>query len=105
VLYGIVIFPMLANSTQWQDLPAQNEPGSSICRFYDNSKKGYPQFQKNCRSVEYTADSTFMKDTRLSIYPRRRRDTHAAGPFYSIDLEYAVSQADGNLRQTENQSI
>src|SRR4028118_2395297 len=30
VLYGLVISPMLTNSTQWQDLPAQNEPGYSI---------------------------------------------------------------------------
>ena len=33
---------------------------SAISRFYDNckkgipGKKGYPQFQKNCRSVKYT---------------------------------------------------
>ena len=56
---------MLTNSTQWQDLPAQNEPGSSISGFYDNCKKGIHSSIK-------------------------------------IAALLSISQADGNLRQTEN---
>src|SRR4028118_2261700 len=67
VLYGLVISPMLTNSTQWQDLPAQNEPGSSISRFYDNCKKGNLQFQKNCRSVEYKSSGWKLASDRKSI--------------------------------------
>ena len=64
---------MLTNSTQWLDLPAQNEPGSSISRFYDNckkgnpGKKGYPQFQKNCRSVEYKSSGWKLASDCKSI--------------------------------------
>jgi putative transposase len=65
--------PMLTNSTQWLDLPAQNEPGSSISRFYDNckqgnpGKKGYLQFQKNCRSVEYKSSGWKLASDPKSI--------------------------------------
>jgi putative transposase len=54
-----MIFPLLTNSTQWQDLPSAERAGSSISRFYDKckkgiaGKKGYPPFQKDCDSVEY----------------------------------------------------
>jgi len=73
MLYGLVISPMLTNSTQWQDLPAQNEPGSSTSRFYDNckkgnpGKKGYPEFQKNCRSVEYKSSGWKLASDGKSI--------------------------------------
>ena len=46
---------------------------SSICRFYDNckksipGKKGYPQFQKDCRSVEYKTTGWKLADDRKSI--------------------------------------
>jgi putative transposase len=58
---------MLTNSTQWQDLPAQNEPGPSISRFYDNCKKGNPQFHKNCRSVEYKSSGWKLASDGKSI--------------------------------------
>jgi putative transposase len=67
------ISPMLTNSTQCQDWPAQNERGSSISRFYDNCKKGNPgkkgylQFQKNCRSVEYKSTGWKLASDRKSI--------------------------------------
>jgi putative transposase len=44
--------------------------GSAISRFYDNckkgilGKKGYPQFQKNCRSVEYKTSGWQLADDR-----------------------------------------
>jgi len=47
--------------------------GSAISRFYDNckkgipGKKGYPQFQKNCRSVEYKTSGWKLADDRKSI--------------------------------------
>jgi len=46
---------------------------SSISRFYDNCKKGvagkkaYPQFQKDCRSVEYKSTGWKLADDRKSI--------------------------------------
>jgi putative transposase len=46
---------------------------SSISRFYDNCKKGipglkgYPQFQKDCRSVEYKTSGWHIADDRKSI--------------------------------------
>ena len=46
---------------------------SSISRFYDNCKKGipglkgYPQFQKDCRSVEYKTSGWRIADDRKSI--------------------------------------
>jgi putative transposase len=46
---------------------------SSISRFYDNCKKGvpglkgYPQFQKDCRSVEYKSTGWKLADNRKSI--------------------------------------
>ncbi len=46
---------------------------SSIARFYSNckksilGKKGYPQFQKNCRSVEYKTSGWSLSETRQSI--------------------------------------
>ena len=73
MLYWLVIFPMLTNSTQWQDLPSAERAGSSISRFYDNckksipGKKGYPPFQKDCRSVEYKTTGWKLADDRKSI--------------------------------------
>jgi len=46
---------------------------SSISRFYDNckkgisGKKGYPQFQKDCRSVEYKSTGWKLADNRKTI--------------------------------------
>ncbi|MCC3421995.1 MAG: transposase [Microcoleus sp. PH2017_01_SCD_O_A] len=46
---------------------------SAISRFYDNckkglvGKKGYPQFQKNCRSVDYKSTGWKLADDRKSI--------------------------------------
>ncbi len=46
---------------------------SSIFRFYDNctrrlaGKKGFPQFQKNCRSVEYKTSGWKLEKDRKSI--------------------------------------
>ena len=46
---------------------------SSIARFYDNckkkvpGKKGYPRFQKNCRSVEYKTSGWTLCETRKVI--------------------------------------
>jgi len=63
---------MLTNSTQWLDLPAERA-GSSISRFYHNckkgypGKKGYPQFQKNCRSVEYKSTGWKLASDPKSI--------------------------------------
>ncbi|HYW21578.1 MAG TPA: transposase [Nodularia sp. (in: cyanobacteria)] len=46
---------------------------SSICRFYENckkgipGKKGFPQFQKDCRSVEYKTSGWKLASNRKSI--------------------------------------
>jgi putative transposase len=71
--------------------------GSAISRFSDNckkgipGKKGYPQFQKNCGSVEYKTSGWKLADDRKSINfidkkgigklkPKGTRDLH----FYQI---------------------
>jgi|SRR4028118_1458950 putative transposase len=60
--YGAVLasdFPNAYELNSMARLASAERAGSSISRFYDNGKKGnpgkkgYPQFQKNCRSVEY----------------------------------------------------
>ena len=51
------------------------------------------EFNQAALSCEYTADSTFIKDTRLSIYPRRRDRGPGRCPYF-INLEYAVNTAD-----------
>jgi putative transposase len=52
---------------------------SAISRFYDNckkktpGKKGYPQFQKNCRSVEYKTSGWQLAEDRKSITFRDKK--------------------------------
>ena len=52
---------------------------SAISRFYDNckkktpGKKGYPQFQKNCRSVEYKTSGWKLAEDRKSITFRDKK--------------------------------
>ena len=48
-------------------LASAERAGSSISRFYDNCKKGNPQFQKNCRSVEYKSTGWKLVSDRKSI--------------------------------------
>jgi putative transposase len=68
-----VISHLLTNPTQWLDLPSAERAWSSISRFYDNckkgiaGKKGYPQFQKDCHSVEYKSTGWKLADDRKSI--------------------------------------
>jgi len=73
VPYWLAISLLPTNSTQWLDLPSAERAWSSIFRFYDNckknvaGKKGYPQFQKDCRSVEYKTSGWKLADDRKSI--------------------------------------
>ncbi len=52
---------------------------SAISRFYDNckkktpGKKGYPQFKKNCRSVEYKTSGWKLAEDRKSITFRDKK--------------------------------
>jgi putative transposase len=48
-------------------LASAERAGSSISRFYDNCKKGNPQFQKNCRSVEYKSTGWKLASDPKSI--------------------------------------
>ena len=72
-LYWLAIFRLPTNSTQWLDLPSAERAWSAISRFYDNckkgvpGKKGYPQFQKDCRSVEYKSTGWKLAEDRKSI--------------------------------------
>ncbi|BDI18400.1 transposase [Nostoc cf. commune SO-36] len=66
-------FPF-ANELNSMDRQASAERAwSSISRFYENCKKGipglkgYPQFQKDCRSVEYKTSGWKLADNRKSI--------------------------------------
>jgi putative transposase len=68
-----VIFRGLRNSTQWLDNKRAPRAGSTISRFYDNCKKGIPgkkgylQFQKDCRPVEYKTSDPKLANDRKSI--------------------------------------
>ena len=74
--YGAVRVRDFPNAYELNLMPRQasaERAGSSISRFYDNckkgnpGKKGYPQFQKNCRSVEYKSTGWKLASDRKSI--------------------------------------
>jgi putative transposase len=66
-------FPFADELNSMARLASAERSWSSISRFYDNckknvpGKKGYPQFQKDCRSVEYKTSSWKVADDRKSI--------------------------------------
>ena len=61
-------FPNAYELNSMARLASAERAGSSISRFYDNckksipGKKGYPQFQKDCRSVEYKTTGWKLAD-------------------------------------------
>ena len=71
VLAHVFEFAALLNSQARQS--AAERAWSAITRFYDNckkqipGKKGFPQFQKNCRSVEYKTTGWKLAQDRKSI--------------------------------------
>jgi len=74
--YGAVLasdFPNAYELNSMARLASAERAGSSISRFYDNckkgnpGKKGYPQFQKNCRSVEYKSTGWKLAEDPKSI--------------------------------------
>ena len=71
VLAGVFEFAALLNSQARQS--AAERAWSAITRFYDNckkqipGKKGFPQFQKDCRSVEYKTSGWRLAQDRKSI--------------------------------------
>ena len=93
--YGAVRDRDFPNAYELNLMPRQasaQRAGSSISRFYDNCKKGYPQFQKNCRSVEYKSSGWKLGSDCKSINftdkkgigrlkLKGTRDLH----FYSLD--------------------
>jgi putative transposase len=66
-------FPFASELNSMARQASAERAWSSISRFYDNCKKGillkkgYPQFQKNCRSVEYKTSGWRLADDRKSI--------------------------------------
>src|SRR4028119_964366 len=66
-------FPFADELNSMARLASAERSWSSISRFYDNckknvpGKKGYPQFQKDCRSVEYKTSGWKLADDRKSI--------------------------------------
>jgi len=66
-------FPFADELNSMARLASAERAGSSISRFYHNckknvpGKKGYPQFQKDCRSVEYKTSGWKLADDRKSI--------------------------------------
>ena len=80
-------FPNACELNSMARLASPERPGSSISRFYDNckkenpGKKGYPQFQKDCRWVEEnnTADSFLGSDgnphSTVNISPPEEAET------------------------------
>ena len=66
-------FPFADEFNSMARLASAERAWSSISRFYDNckknvpGKKGYPQFQKDCRSVEDKTSGWKLADDRKSI--------------------------------------
>ncbi len=66
-------FPNACELNSMARLASPERAGSSISRFYDNckkgnpGKKGYPQFQKDCRWVEYKTTGPKLADNRKTI--------------------------------------
>jgi putative transposase len=66
-------FPFASELNSMARQASAERAWSSISRFYDNckkgisGKKGYPQFQKDCRSVEYKTSGWKLGDNRKSI--------------------------------------
>ena len=66
-------FPFASELNSMARQASAERAWSSISRFYDNCNKGvpglkgYPQFQKDCRSVEYKTSGWKLADNRKSI--------------------------------------
>ncbi|MEH2027036.1 RNA-guided endonuclease InsQ/TnpB family protein [Nostoc sp.] len=66
-------FPWASKLNSMARQAAAERAWASISRFYDNckkkisGKKSFPQFQKNCRSVEYKSSGWKLADNRKSI--------------------------------------
>jgi Transposase and inactivated derivatives len=60
-------FPNACELNSMARLASAERAGYSISRFYDNCKKGNPQFQKNCRSVEYKSTGWKLASDPKSI--------------------------------------
>ena len=66
-------FPFADELNSMARLASAERAWSAICRFYDNckkgilGKKGYPKFQKNCRSVEYKSTGWKLAEDLKSI--------------------------------------
>ena len=66
-------FPFAEELNSQARQAAAERAWASISRFYENCKnkvsglKGYPQFQKDCRSVEYKSTGWKLADNRKSI--------------------------------------
>ena len=66
-------FPFASELNSMARQASAERAWSSIFRFYDNckkgiqGKKGYPQFQKDCRSVEYKTSGWKLNPNRKSI--------------------------------------
>jgi putative transposase len=66
-------FPFVGGLNSQARQASAERTWSAISRFYDNckkgthGKKGYPQFQKDCRSVEYKSTGWKLADDRNSI--------------------------------------
>lgn len=79
-------FPFASELNSTARQAASERAWSSITRFYDNckkkvpGKKGFPRFQKHCRSVEY-------KQSGWKLSPDHGRDCGRAeaASFYSVE--------------------
>jgi len=66
-------FPFVANLNSMAVQSAAERGWTAISRFYDNcqkklsGKKGYPRFQKDCRSVEYKTSGWKLHPTKRQI--------------------------------------
>ncbi|MCC5643662.1 transposase [Nostoc sp. CHAB 5824] len=67
-------FPFAGNLNSMARQAAAERAWASISRFYDNckkkisGKKGYPSFQKDCRSAEYKTSGWKLSEDRKSIF-------------------------------------
>jgi putative transposase len=66
-------FPFVADLNSMAVQSAAERGWTAISRFYDNwkknisGKKGYPKFQKDCRSVEYKTSGWKLHPTKRQI--------------------------------------
>jgi putative transposase len=92
-------------------LASAERAGSDISRFSDNckkgtpGKKGYPQFPKDCRSVEYKTTGWKLADglyIQFCVEVDRKENTEPCGTTIGLDVGLKEYYTDSNGITVEN---